>query len=311
MKRLSPITTLLVGLLLPGLSCAEYGERWFNVEAIIFVHNDPTAVLEEKWPEDPGMPDMQNLIDLIPLPEPEVTTEVQPQPLEELELRLPGQVIEFEELPLVMLEGAHARLQRSSRYEVKYARAWRLPDLPVNLSPPVKIQAGLRYLPDGELAPPLPDPDAPVQPIPLSLPADTSNNAIQAYYDVSGNLIDNALYEIEGRIKISLSKYLDVDADLLYRAHVVLPDKEGFNTPQFRTFRLTEFRRMRSKTLHYLDNPLFGLLIGIDRYEPPEVSEEDALISIPAETVDPGSNRQPGTTVVTPAPVQLQQRPQR
>jgi len=78
---------------------------------------------------------------------------------------------------------------------------------------------------------------------------------------------DEALYEIDGRIKISLSKFLDVDADLLYRRNVNLPDAQGLPVNEFREFRLTEFRRMKSKTIHYLDHPMFGVVIGIDRYK--------------------------------------------
>ena len=78
------------------------------------------------------------------------------------------------------------------------------------------------------------------------------------------------LYEIDGRIKISLSKFLDVDTDLLYRRPVTLPDSNGLPVNEFRQFRLNEFRRMKSKTIHYLDHPLFGVIVGIDRYVPEE-----------------------------------------
>ena len=38
---------------------------------------------------------------------------------------------------------------------------------------------------------------------------------------------------------------------------------------------LKEHRRMRSKNLHYLDNPEFSMLILITPYEAPQVVEED------------------------------------
>ncbi|HEX9583724.1 MAG TPA: CsiV family protein [Gammaproteobacteria bacterium] len=57
---------------------------------------------------------------------------------------------------------------------------------------------------------------------------------------------------VDGTLRVYLSRYLHVDADLLYR-------RRGVETP----FRLQTSRRMRSGELHYLDHPLFGVLILI------------------------------------------------
>lgn len=61
-----------------------------------------------------------------------------------------------------------------------------------------------------------------------------------------------AVPRIDGTLRVYLTRYLHVDADLLYR-------RSGVETP----FRLQASRRMRSGELHYLDHPLFGLLILI------------------------------------------------
>ncbi|MDX1513929.1 MAG: CsiV family protein [Gammaproteobacteria bacterium] len=55
---------------------------------------------------------------------------------------------------------------------------------------------------------------------------------------------------IDGTLRVYLSRYLHADADILYQ-------REGVETP----FRLQTSRRMRSGELHYLDHPLFGVLI--------------------------------------------------
>lgn len=226
--------SLIALLVIPSLSHAAYGERWYNVEVIIFAYTSDTGVQEEHWPIETGQPDISNSVSLIRH--------------DAGEERLPGQIIEFEELPFKMLSGALKRMRQSSRYDVIYSHAWRLPDLPKHSAPPVRIRAGKRYTTDGTLAP--------------LLISDTSGSL--------GGIFDDALYEIDGRIKISLSKFLDVDADLLYRRPVILPDNNGLPVNEFRQFRLNEFRRMKSKTIHYLDHPLFGVVVGIDRYVPKE-----------------------------------------
>jgi hypothetical protein len=234
-------------LLLPGTGYAAYGERWYNVEVIIFAYSSDTGIQEEYWPLETGIPDISNSVSLV---RHDNATE-----------RLPGEIIDYETLPFNMLSAALNRLRRSGRYNVIYSQAWRLPDLPSRSANPVRIRAGKRYDANGDIA----------AIVPTGLPG-------QPQF-----MVDDALYEIDGRIKISLSKFLDVDADLLYRRHVNLPDDLGMPVNEFRQFRLTEFRRMKSKTIHYLDHPLFGVLIGIDRYRPP--GSEDS----PKEEIRPKS----------------------
>jgi hypothetical protein len=209
-------------LLLPNLA---YAKRWYNVEVIIFSYTSDTGVQEEYWPQETGLPDNRHTVSLIGR-DSGIT-------------RLPGQVTEYESLSFNKLAGTLNRLRNSSRYNVIYSRAWRLPDLPSRSAPAVRIKAGQRSANNSDLTGTL-----------------------------EGGVIDDAVYEIDGRIKISLSKYLDVDADLIYRRTVNLPDANGLPVNELRQFRLKEFRRMKSKTIHYLDHPLFGVVIGIDRYYP-------------------------------------------
>ncbi|HEY5733265.1 MAG TPA: CsiV family protein [Gammaproteobacteria bacterium] len=225
------IPVLAAFLLFPG---SVFASRWYNVEVIIFAYTSDSGVQEEQWPLDPGAPDVANSVSLIT---PDDTGE-----------RLPGQMLEFETIPFNSLADPLRKLQRSSRYRVIYARAWRLPDLPSHRAPPVRIRAGKRYTPSGEIAPFVP------------VAGDPGSQSTMA-------VMDDSLYEIDGRIKISLSKFLDVDTDLLYRRYVTLPDANGLPVNEFRQFRLAEFRRMKSNTIHYLDHPLFGMVIGIDRLQ--------------------------------------------
>ena len=88
------------------------------------------------------------------------------------------------------------------------------------------------------------------------------------------------LYEFEGKITITLSRYLHAYTDLVFRRPRLSLDAVSSNTPQdqylaayaadtriLNNHRLQEHRRMRSKNLHYLDNPEFGMLILITPYK--------------------------------------------
>jgi hypothetical protein len=95
------------------------------------------------------------------------------------------------------------------------------------------------------------------------------------------------LYEFEGKITIALSRYLHTYTDLVLRRPRLTVDPKLRNSAQDRylaayaadtrilnNHSLKEHRRMRSKNLHYLDNPEFALLILITPYKVPEDFEE-------------------------------------
>jgi len=92
--------------------------------------------------------------------------------------------------------------------------------------------------------------------------------------------VHQGLYEFEGKITVELARYLHVYTDLVYRRPRLSIDSVTTNAPQdqyltayaadtriLNNHSLKEHRRMRSKTLHYLDNPEFGLLILITPFE--------------------------------------------
>ncbi|TNG02300.1 MAG: hypothetical protein EP297_01180 [Gammaproteobacteria bacterium] len=173
---------------------------------------------------------------------------------------LPDQLIEFQRLPLSNLTEQLNLLERSSRYHIIDSVAWRQPGLREKNAPTVAIQAGRFFTPDGAVAP-LPSLDSPA--------------------------MNDSHYELEGQVKISLSKYLNVDADLVYRTPVMLPDEEGNNVSILQPFRLQELRRMRSKSLHYLDHPMFGILVAIEPYKLPEPEIEVQETSVAPTTIIP------------------------
>ena len=100
--------------------------------------------------------------------------------------------------------------------------------------------------------------------------------------------LHDGLYELEGKITIALSRYLHTYTDLVLRRPRLLSDDVPSTASQdlllatyaadtriLNNHGLKEHRRMRSKNLHYLDNPEFSLLILITPYEAPEIVEAD------------------------------------
>ena len=64
---------------------------------------------------------------------------------------------------------------------------------------------------------------------------------------------------VHGTVTVSLARYLQVEVDLLY-SRPASGQAAASNTAPTR-FRLVSQRRMRSGELHYIDHPLFGVLI--------------------------------------------------
>ena len=87
-----------------------------------------------------------------------------------------------------------------------------------------------------------------------------SRNAATPFYLKSDREIAPGTPLIEGMVKVSVSRYLHVDLDLLMRG---APAGAARLPGGFQTFRFTEQRRMRSGEVHYIDHPLMGMLILI------------------------------------------------
>lgn len=147
------------------------------------------------------------------------------------------------------LNGVARSIRRSSLYRLLLHTAWLQPVVSEDDAHPVLVQAGDRY----------------------------------------GNA-----FEVDGTLTVSLSRYLHVETDLWFtqfaqkyneqpplppivsnldaatRARyprLVAAEEKRNNFVKVQTYPMRQSRRMRSGTLHYLDNPYFGVLIQVDDFK--------------------------------------------
>ena len=128
------------------------------------------------------------------------------------------------------LTGVRNALRRSAHYRPLLHEAWRLPGVPLHAARPAHV--GARLADSG---------------------ADGGGGGRPT---------------VRGTVEVSLARYLRVDLDLLY----IRPAGGEGTAPETvpTRFRLVAVRRMRSRELHYIDHPLFGVLVWIEplRTEP-------------------------------------------
>lgn len=193
-----------------------------------------------------------------------------------------------------------ARIIESPRYELLLHAAWRQPGLPAEETTPVWIRGGRIF---GE------------EYISIDSQFGSVENELSGFEGESGEInfdeqslesiqqrlqqqalqndTRSQLYELEGKISIGLSRYLHARVDLVMRRprlsiDPVLDSSEqdqvlaiqSADTRILNNHRLREHRRMRSKNLHYLDNPEFAMLILITPYEAPAEPETETTAEI-------------------------------
>jgi hypothetical protein len=105
----------------------------------------------------------------------------------------------------------------------------------------------------------------------------------------------DGLYELEGKVTVALSRYLHTYTDLVLRRPRLSEDTLDNAAEQtylqahladtriLNNHLMREHRRMRSKNLHYIDNPEFGMLILITPYEVAKGFVEAPIEETPTE----------------------------
>lgn len=196
----------------------------------------------------------------------------------------------------IRLRDMAEKIERSSRYKLLQHLTWRQPGLAKEDALSLKIRTGEIFGNDYSSI------DSPVKPNIYDV--DPELQIVKKFsIDEKPEEPELVWYELEGKITISLARYLHAHIDLVLR----VPNEnditiEDFNTPTNETsvdgtigaidanqnsflsvtlnnYSFKERRRMRSRKLHFLDHPEIGMLILITPYEAPETIEfiEDDL----------------------------------
>lgn len=198
------------------------------------------------------------------------------------------------------LTEAVKKLVESSRYELLLHTAWRQPGRDREQALPVWIRGGRVF---GNEYTSIDDaidlqenvPGANLQKADGTV-KEFDEQALEALelqqLEQQSNRRGQGLYELEGKITVALARYLHLYTDLVLRRPRQSIDPVLNSSDQQRPLAtyttdtrilnnhiLREHRRMRSKNLHYLDNPEFGMLVLITPYEVPEDLDE-----VPQET---------------------------
>lgn len=264
--RLTLLATM-VALTAPAYSAEEKETPWYQVSLVIFKHrNSPMG--NETWPT----PESLNLSF--------------PQGILELEPKVENDSdwVAFRDTQALDEEFKQAlqSIKLSSNYEIMSTAIWNQPALDGHNAIPILIQAGNEY---------------------------------------------GGYYELEGSITLVVSRYLHLKTDLwlseyIQKVEMIAPwwetsniitddataDSGSFDSTyqeidfsstsysetvtryeSVRTVVLNESRRMRSGELHYLDNPMFGVMVKVIPYAPE--AAEDALPDSPLQDASPVSMR--------------------
>lgn len=282
--KLRLISLLLAGLL-PGIALAQSDDTAeiiprYDVEIVLFknlkVPRSREFVLPVGSPSKPG-----TMLDLSSTASIEAAGDLGYEILAPEQLRL---------LELV------ARLVESPRYELLLHTAWRQPGLEREQVLPVWIKGGRIYGKEYISI------DSRIEMMDSMARADSAEDGAERNYEFDEQTLESqelqlqelqkmqehgGLYELEGKISIALSRYLHTYTDLVLRRPRLTSDAAQDNAAEqawlaahaadtriLDNHHLKEHRRMRSKNLHYLDSPEFGMLILITPYEVAEGFEE-------------------------------------
>lgn len=142
-----------------------------------------------------------------------------------------------------LMQREQARISKQARYQVLLHLAWRQQIRHPRHARPIHIFGGNAYNSSGKVI--------------------ASNLNGNAPYD------SNAIWQVDGTFRISVRRYFDVNANLLFTvptSQLSRISKTGdFDNIQgkFAYFRLLQSRRMRSKELNYIGYPLYGILVKV------------------------------------------------
>lgn len=273
---------------------AVHQESWYQVEALVFARVNPVS--REYWRLDQEPEFAPNPIYLAGMPRPD-----SPQP-SGMPMDAPGEAAGNDtpdiDVPLLpeeadeidraaaehgawqpldeqaladgkTLAAMRERMESRGSYRILFHEAWRQPIRERGRAFAIHVEGGQRLQPleeDFLLTPLNPAEDEP-EPLQQETPMDEEPGAgasMEAAAEAEP-VKDRSFPEMRGELKLHLARYLHVEPNLWFT------DKTGDG----QRFHVTieQHRRMRSEELHYIDHPLFGLVLYLKPWKTPEQEE--------------------------------------
>jgi hypothetical protein len=274
--------TVLLILLAVGVQPAQAeiaNTRWYDVEVILFAQTNEEYRNSESWPIDYTPPDMENARELLP------QDKSKRDPARPTAFRL----LDPDELKL---DADARRIDAAPDLKLMEHFGWRQPGLPKAGALAVRVDQALydRIKSMNEVAA-------------------GAQSATEAGVEQTDMVTEP---QLEGTLRLILSRYLHIETDLLFKepldeqpasndsqqANVVLfsepaaaatsggqttnqPDlfamaQENAAQAPYRVYFMHQSRRMRSNEVHYLDQPVFGMVIKVFPYQPQVSANESS-----------------------------------
>ena len=142
---------------------------------------------------------------------------------------------------IFQLSGKAKALNNSGNYRVLKHIAWLQPGLAKEDAIAVRIHAGKNYKDEFK-----------------------ERSFAQASFSDQQIPINHPVNELDGTVKIVLGRFLHLYTDLVYRKTFTISSGDALGRNRvLADFPIKSHRKMRSKTLHYIDHPYLGILIEI------------------------------------------------
>jgi len=232
-------------LLLSSFSAFSYAsneQRYYDIEIVLFQHS---AALTQ-------LPELKDAAPHIELPEQYIQLDM-PRTTENTGY-LPDYYFRLLPQTEYKLSDVAEKIAASNDYRIIKHFAWRQPGLSRNIAIPILTQDNI----EPELSSELTVDGQPLPPL-------------------------YAQAKLEGLIKVSLSRYLHIESELRFEANGIPPlplspveiaitEEPSMLKPRPTTvvYYEKQKRRMRSKELHYIDHPVFGMLVIMTQAEVPK-----------------------------------------
>ena len=289
----------LSALILILTTSISFAERSYDVELVIYKpRNISQQFRNEQWPNSWTIPNTTESVDLNRIP----------FALQDQFSRLNNEETSISEIAKLIDE--------SERYDLLTFQAWRQPGLDKDSIVDILIQTGQVYTQITQLPEPektkIENEETTTKTASLFIQQNQLDETVEPIFNPYQNLpltvqysVANSqstnrnqrVYELEGTVKIILSRFLHLYTDLLLLQPVLItpannriidedtalisddnedillePEKPKFNVEiveadkEFTTlhgFNVKQHRRMRSGELHYIDHPMLGLVIKV------------------------------------------------